>query len=335
LKDHLTFLTDGERPVAGAPGGAGCPAAGNFPCLLVTTATKSHGRRSQIARKAETLFINADALIKRVGLEKCGFFTRTFKDNVTSRKLAESMNHSWNSGYGREVFVESISVPERQDRGAFHYHDLVALDCDIRTGFDFESCQAAADLKKAHFHKHNGHWCWDSPQYEANFKKLERAYFASANPNLKRLWREIGNSKYPGKAAEYGFGRCELMPILSNSQACARYLGAYVNIQHNRREDEDKGMRTVRYAIKTVPVFCDGRWQRASLRPAIAQWAFVKGGAAKWRLGCKVLSKLLGGVRDFAPIFGKRWALLLLTKLASQLAVMSERLITWILILMI
>src|ERR1039457_3817772 len=102
----------GERP-AGAP-----PSA--LPCLLVTTATESHGRRSQIARKAETLFLNAESMIKRVGLEKSGFFTRTFKENVTSRKLAESMNHSWNSGYGSKVFCESISVPERQERGAFH-----------------------------------------------------------------------------------------------------------------------------------------------------------------------------------------------------------------------
>src|SRR5271154_3763150 len=109
------------------------PRSNQLQAFGVTTATKSHGRRSQIARKAETLFINADAMIKRVGLDKCGFFTRTFKDNVTSRKLAEAMNHSWNSGYGRTVFLESISVPERQERGAFHYHDLVALDCDIRT----------------------------------------------------------------------------------------------------------------------------------------------------------------------------------------------------------
>jgi hypothetical protein len=70
-------------------------------------------------------------------------------------------------------------------------------------------------------------------------------------------------------------------------------------------------MRTVRYALKTVPVFCDGRWQRASVRPAIAQWAFVKGGAALWRLGCRTLSVLLGGVPDFTPVFGKRWAYML------------------------
>jgi hypothetical protein len=52
------------RPVAGAPGGAGCPAAG-LPCLLVTSATKSHGRRSQIfqcAEHAEELLIDAEAI---------------------------------------------------------------------------------------------------------------------------------------------------------------------------------------------------------------------------------------------------------------------------------
>jgi len=32
------------------------------------------------------------------------------------------------------------------------------------------------------------------------------------------------------------------------------------------------GMQTVRYALKTVPVFCDGRWQRASVRPANQHW---------------------------------------------------------------
>jgi hypothetical protein len=285
--------------------------AAALPCLLVTTATKSHGRRSQIARKAETLFLNADDLIRRVGIERIGIFTRTFADNVTSRKVAETMNHSWKSGYGSKLFAESISVPERQERGAFHYHDLGDVGCDIRTGFDFESCQAASALKKSHVHKRSGRWVWDSPQQEAEFKRLERAYFASANSNLKRLWREIGNSKHPGKAQEYGFGRCELLPILSNAQACARYIGSYVNIQHNRREDEDKGMRTVRYALKTVPVFCDGRWQRASVRPAIAQWAFVKGGAALWRQGCRTLSVLLGSVPDFTPVFGKRWAYML------------------------
>ncbi len=116
----------------------------------------------------------------------------------------------------------------------------------------------------------------------------------------------------PGRAAEYGFGRLRsCCHILSNAQACARYVGAYVNSQHNRREEEDKGMRSVRYALKTVPVFCDGRWQRASLRPAVARWAFLKGGAAKWRLGCKTLSALLGGIPDFTPVFGKRWAFML------------------------
>ena len=119
-----------------------------LPCLLVTTATKSHGKRSQHARKAETLFLNVDALINRVGIEHCGFFTRTFKENITSRKEAELRNPFWKSGYASKAFEESISVPQRQTRGAFHYHDIVVVKTDIRTGFDFESCSAANDQKK-------------------------------------------------------------------------------------------------------------------------------------------------------------------------------------------
>jgi len=297
--------------VAGVPGSAGVPAP--VPSLLVTTATKSHGKKSQHARKAETLFLNVDALIQRVGIEHCGFLTRTFVENITSRTEAELRNHSWNSGYAAETFEESISVPQRQERGAFHYHDIVVVKTDIRTGFDFEACSAANQLKKDHLHRIQGRLTWESSALEAQFKRLERQYFASANPNLRSLWREIGNSKHPGKAVEYGFGRCELMPILSNAAGCARYVGAYAIAAQNSRADEDKGMRTVRYSIKRVPVFCDGRWQKASLRNSTPNWSFARGGADDWRKGCETLSALLGGIRyeDMANVFGNRWAFML------------------------
>lgn len=305
-------LTTTERAAAGAPGVAGCPAAA-LPCLFVTIQTKSHGKRSQHARKAETLFLNVDHLINRVGIEHCGFFTRTFAENITSRKEAERRNNSWNSGYASEAFEESISVPQRQARGAFHYHDIVVVKTDIRTGFDFESCSAANELKKKHLHRVNGRLTWESSAIEAEFKHLERKYFASANPNLRALWREIGNSKHPGKAAEYGFGRCELMPILSNAAGCARYVGAYAIAAQNARAEEDKGMRTVRYAVKRVLVFCDGRWQKASLRNSSPNWSFARGGADQWRKGCQTLSKLLGGIKyeDMTNVFGNRWAFML------------------------
>jgi hypothetical protein len=267
------------------------------------------GKRSQFARKAETLFLNVDAMIKRVGIEHCGFLTRTFAENITCRKEAELRNHSWNSGFAAEAFEETVSVPQRQARGAFHYHDIVVIKTDIRTGFDFDSCTAANDLKKKFLHRVGGRLTWASSAVEAEFKRLERKYFASANENLRALWRLIGNSKHPGKAAEYGFGRCEMMPILSNAAGCARYVGAYAIAAQNARAVEDKGMRTVRYAIKRVPVFCDGRQQTASLRNSTPQWNFAHGAAAWARKGCQCLSTLLGGLTDeqMKLHFGKKW----------------------------
>jgi hypothetical protein len=253
-----------------------------------------------------------DALISRVGIEKVGFLTRTFAENITSREEAEKRNHSWNSGWCEEAFEESISVPQRQARGAFHYHDAVVCKTDIRTGFDFEACTAANELKK-YQHRVNGRFTWDTSAHEAEHTHLQRKYFASANENLRALWRVIGNSKHPGKAAEYGFGRCELMPILSNAKGCARYLGEYAMAAQNARADEDKGMRTVRYSIKRVPVICDGRQQTASLRNSSPQWSFRLGSAADWRKGCRCLSALMGGItyEHMTPTFGERWAFML------------------------
>ena len=304
-----------ERQVGTAvpdTGGAGAGAA--VPCLpLVTIQTKSHGKFSQQLRKSVTLYLNLDALIERVGIEHVGFLTRTFAENITSREEAERRNNSWNSGYASTAFDESISVPQRQARGAFHYHDAVVCKTDIRTGFDFESVTAANDLKKKFLRRVNGRLTWESSAVEAEFKHLERKYFASANSNLRALWRTIGNSKHPGKAVEYGFGRCELMPILSNAASCARYIGEYAMAAQNARADEDKGMRTVRYSIKRVPVFCDGRVQMASLRNSTPLWSFRLGGAAEWRKGCQCLSALLGGItyEQMTPTFGKRWAFML------------------------
>ena len=41
-------------------------------------------------------------------------------------------------------------------------------------------------------------------------------YFASANDDLREWWRLVCE-----KAPAYGFGRCETLPILSNSKALA------------------------------------------------------------------------------------------------------------------
>lgn len=266
----------------GADAGAAGPAPAAIPCLLVTTQTSLTGNKSRLARRAEGLFQNFDAMIDRVGLEKTALFTSTFPDNCDRREESERRFNNWATGFLREIFPEYIAVPERQARGAFHHHLAVNCGVDIRTGFDFEACTAASVIKREGYR--NGSWL---PGYFEKFKSLERTYTASANPNLKAIWKAVRES-----APKYGFGRCELLPILSNAQACARYMGAYVSSQHNARAREDKGLRTVRYALAD--------------RPWSSQWNFVEGGARKWRRGCCALALLLG-VEDFS-LYGPRWA---------------------------
>jgi hypothetical protein len=240
------------------------------------------GKKSRLARRAETLFQNLDAMIRRIGVEKAGFFTSTFPDNCDRREDSERRFNSYATHVLRDVFPEYIAIPERQARGAFHHHLATNCGVDIRSGFDFESLKAASEIKRAGYV--GGRW---SAGYFDRFKEMEFRYIKSANPNLRAIWRRIRET-----APKYKFGRCELLPVISNAAACARYVGSYVNIQHNSRQREDKGLRTVRYSLAD--------------RPWSSSWNFTRGGHEFWRRGCAALAALLG-VSDFS-MFGPRWA---------------------------
>ena len=167
-----TWDAHGGRRAADACGEA-ARAAAALPCLLLTTAPSSEnpfekivekplGSRTAIARKAETLRRNLQDLINRVSIERIGFMTLTFIRNVRSRKLAEKRFHSFATHVLSQLVDEHIAVPERQERGAIHYHLAVAFPFDIRTGFDFAACsKAKAWLVKMtnainqHWHKQN------------------------------------------------------------------------------------------------------------------------------------------------------------------------------------
>ena len=114
-------------------------------------------------------------MVTRYGIEFCGFWTATFAENITSRTVAERRFNSFATHVLREIFSEYISVPERQDRGAIHYHLTVALRVDIRSGFDFEAYKAARDFKKTGY-RGGGRWL---PGYQQRFKQAERLYAAS------------------------------------------------------------------------------------------------------------------------------------------------------------
>ena len=119
-------------------------------------------------------------------------------------------------------------------------------------------------------------------------KRLEAVYFRSANPALRRWWFDLRQA-----AAKYGFGRCETLPIRSNAEGVARYVGGYVGKEWAMREPRDKGLRTVRYSL--------------ARRPWGYRWAFAAGESKTWRMGCAVLGGLLC-CDDFSGALGKRWA---------------------------
>jgi hypothetical protein len=149
-------------------------------------------------------------LAKDFGIEKLGFLTLTFADHLTCIREAQRRFNSLNTHVIRKRYKRAIGCWERQASGRIHFHLVIVLDQDIRTGFDFED--------------------------------VGRGRYGSACRFLKdewRLWRET--------APSYGFGRTELLPVKSTAEGIARYVGKYVSKHVGQRLQEDKGSRVVRF----------------------------------------------------------------------------------------
>ncbi len=103
---------------------------------------------------------------------------------------------------------------ERMDSGRIHYHLLVVVAEDIRTGFDF--------------------------------KAVKRGDYSSAGDYLRREWKFWRET-----APKYGFGRTELLPIKKTADGVAKYISKYVAKHIGQRLPDDKGARLVRYSRGT------------------------------------------------------------------------------------
>jgi hypothetical protein len=150
-------------------------------------------------------------LIESHGLERVGFLTLTFARHIVAYREAQRMLHSLMAGVLRPRYAEHITVMERMDSGRIHYHLLVVMAADIRTGFDWEA--------------------------------VKRGDYRSANDYLRAEWKH-----WRATAPKYGFGRTELLPIRSTAEGVAKYVGKYVAKHIGQRLPEDKGARLVRYS---------------------------------------------------------------------------------------
>lgn len=246
-----------------------------LPCLFETT--QSVRSKNQVAKKAETLFLNLEDLVKRCGLTHVGFMTLTFAENLCDREEAQRRFNSITTNFLREEVDEYVAAVERQSRGAIHYHLVCAFPFDVRTGFDFEACTRANAAKRAG--DTYGHRCWS------------RRYYASANSELRAWWGKLRQ-----RAPDYGFGRCETLPVLSCAEGLARYVGSYVGSEWEARRPEDRGLRSIRYSL--------------SHRAASCRWSWVGGAGSAWRLGVGVLAALVqaDGIDSLTGLLGNRWS---------------------------
>lgn len=145
------------------------------------------------------------------GLEHLGFLTLTFAEHITDPREAQKRYNSLRTGVLKKRYLDFVRVIERQKSGRIHYHLVVALGADIRTGFDFQAVKCG---------KYN-----------------------SANVALRSEW-----AFWRASAPKYRFGRTELQPIKSNSAAISKYVGKYISKHIENRLPEDKGVRLVEYS---------------------------------------------------------------------------------------
>lgn len=144
----------------------------------------------QQKKSATALAWNVHALCERYGINRIGFLTLTFAEHITCAKESQRRYNSLRSGVLADHYPAAIRVLERQKSGRIHYHLLVVLPVDIRTGFDF--------------------------------KAAEKRDYQSACPELKQEW-----AFWRATANKYGFGRVELLPICDCSIRWQVHLQAH------------------------------------------------------------------------------------------------------------
>lgn len=184
-----------------------------LPCLYSNISiTKPSKRLSTQHRKAASaLAWNVQSMAEKWGLENLGFLTLTFADHVTDIREAQRRFNSLQTNVINKRYEAWLGVWERQKSGRVHFHLLVVMGSDIRTGFDWD------DINKG------------------NYKSACKALRAEWS-----FWRKT--------AKAYRFGRTELLPVRSTSEGIARYVGKYIGKHLDQRVDEDKNARLVRYS---------------------------------------------------------------------------------------
>jgi len=228
---------------------------------------------------------NVELAAKFYGLGHLGFFTQTFAKRVYSAKKAQQRLNSLLSNVIRPRYGNRyIVVFHRHESGAIHFHFVVYVEKDIRSGFDW-------DLKRRA----------EEAQEEGDFVEARRLWTAATERAknggfLREEWKF-----WRGMRKRYRWlGRCEMLPIRTNAEAIAKYTSGYIAKHMQNRRPEDKGVRIVR---------CGKEMCRAHSR-----LAFNSPGPRRYRRKLAAYAAQphvrAAGVEEYGDmkrVFGKRW----------------------------
>lgn len=215
---------------------------------------------TQHKKSASALAWNVEFLAEKYGLERLGFLTLTFAQDIKDPKEAQRRFNSLTTNILRLRYSDYIRVWERTAKGRIHYHLLVVLDSDIRTGVDFDA--------------------------------LAKGDYRSAGSALRAEW-----AFWRTTAKGYGFGRTELLPVKSTSEGIARYVGKYIGKHIAFREDRDKGARLVEYSKGARQVSTRFAWATEGAeqwRRKVEIFAGIVSGTMKREVTFENLTEILG-----------------------------------------
>lgn len=246
-----------------AHAGAGLPCLNGHKSTVLLDGDGADGTPSLTKSAAKTVFClsrEVAVLAKSYPINRIGFLTLTFADNVVDRKEAWKRFRSLRSHVLSPRYVRCICVSERQRRGAWHFHLVVVTKSILGTATDA--------------------W-W-----------AERSAWANCSDTLRaewKFWREI--------APKYGFGRTEMLPVKSTTEAVGHYVGKYVESNIMNRRSEDKGVRRVSYIN-----FKGSR----TFRP---NFAWNSPGARRWRYAVAqfAMENCCVDTKQMTRKFGSRW----------------------------
>lgn len=237
--------------------------------------------RSEL-KTAFVLEQNVAKLFRDYPIERVGFMTITFPKAVVTPKEASRRFNSFRTHFLRDYAEVYIKVTEPHKDKRPHYHLLVVLPSDIRTGFDWVAFEAA------------------KLEYQTNgksqaFRDFTKRYSASAPKYLRRFW-----SSFRHAAKAHKLGRTEVLPIKSEAEAAVRYVGKYIEKGSVHRTGAWKGVRLVSCA-------------RSLERAANCRFSWVKSGS-RWREFVSKVASASGfkDLDDFSREFGSKWAYKLL-----------------------